>query len=402
MSAPAALAEMRLEMPGLCAARAAISVIFFTNGVLFATWVAHIPAIKTKHEISDGGLGLLLLSIAGGSVLALPTAGWLVARWGSRVMTSAAAIGFCLALPLPVISPSIGLLAFTLAVFGACNGVLDVSMNAQAVTVEEQYRRPIMSSFHGLWSLGGVSGAAAASGAMALGVGQVRHVVAVVIVSAGIVAVALRGLLSSTLRSEHPARVFVKPPPTLLGLGLLTFCGLLVEGAVGDWSAVYLREALGSTAAMAAAGFAAFALTMAAGRFLGDRLSSLLGPSRLLQVSAITAAVGLGGALLLRSPWAAIIGFGLVGLGIANVIPIVFSAAGRVGGVPAGTALAAVATTGYGGYLTGPPLIGFAAEVTSLPVALGIVSAACALIAVCARVLPRLRRGVPAAPRGCR
>ena len=153
---------------------------------------------------------------------------------------------------------------------------------------------------------------------------------------------------------------------------------------------------------MAAAGFAAFALTMAAGRFLGDRLSSLLGPSRLLQASGITAAVGLGVALLLRNPSAAIIGFGLVGLGIANVIPIVFSAAGRVGGVPAGTALAAVATTGYGGYLTGPPLIGFAAEVTSLPVALGIVSAACALIAVFARVLPRLRRSVPAAPRDCR
>jgi len=283
-----------------------------------------------------------------------------------------------------------------LALYGACNGTLDVAMNAQAVTVEEHYRRPLMSSFHGLWSLGGVTGAAAASGAMALGVGQVRHVVAVVIVSAGIVAVALRGLLSSTLRSEHPARVFVTPSPTLLGLGLLTFCGLLVEGAVGDWSAVYLREALGSTAAMAAAGFAAFALTMAAGRFLGDRLSSLLGPSRLLQVSAITAAVGLGGALLLRIPSVAIVGFGLVGLGIANVIPVVFSAAGRVGGVPAGTALAAVATTGYGGYLTGPPLIGLAAEVTSLPVALGIVSAACALIAVCARALPRLRRGVPA------
>ncbi len=370
-------------------ARTALSAIFFVNGAVFASWVAHIPGVKTQHGISDGGLGLVLLSMAVGSVLALPIAGWLIARWGSRIVTSAAAMGFCLMLPLPVISQSVALLALTLAIFGACNGVLDVSMNAQAVAVEEGYRRPIMSSFHGLWSLGGVGGAAVASGAMALGAGAVWHVGGVMIVSAGVVVGALASLLPSPPRGEHPAPVFVKPPPTLLGLGLLTFCGLLAEGAVGDWSAVYLRDALGSTPAVAAAGFAAFALTMAAGRFLGDRLAGVLGPSRLLRISGATAAMGLGGALLLGSPPAAIIGFGLVGLGIANVIPIVFSAAGRVGGVPAGTALAAVATTGYGGYLAGPPLIGLAAEVTSLPVALGIVSAVCAVIAISATVLAR-------------
>ncbi len=150
----------------------------------------------------------------------------------------------------------------------------------------------------------------------------------------------------------------------MLGLGLLTFCGLLAEGAMADWSAVYLHDALGTTPALAATGFAAFSLTMAAGRFGGDRLVGRLGPRSVLRASSTIAAGGLSGALLLGTPLAAIFGFGLVGAGIANVIPILFGAAGRIAGISAGTALAAVATTGYCGYLAGPPLIGLAAELT--------------------------------------
>ena len=161
---------------------------------------------------------------------------------------------------------------------------------------------------------------------------------------------------------------------------------------MADWSAVYLRDALGTTPAVAATGFAAFALMMATGRFGGDRLAARLGPARLLRVSGAAAAVGIGGALVIGTPAAAIIGFGLVGLGIANVIPILFSVAGRVPGTPPETVLAAVATTGYCGYLAGPPLIGLTAELTSLPIGLGIVGAAFAVIAVGARVLPRSSR----------
>lgn len=383
-------------------ARAAISAVFFINGAVFASWIAHIPAVKMQHDLSDGWLGLVLLSTAVGSVLALPVAGWLIIRWGSRVMTGAAALGFCLALPLPLISSNVALLAVALALFGACNGTLDVSMNAQAVALEDRSPRPIMSSFHGLWSLGGVGGAAAASGAMALGVDAIGHVVGVLIVSTAAVGLALGGLLPPAPRTGNAAPVFVKPPPALLGLGLVTFCGLLAEGAVGDWSAVYLHDALGSSPAVAAAGFAAFSLMMAAGRFVGDRLSSVLGPPRLLRASGATAAIGLGAALLVGKPTSAIIGFGLVGLGIANVIPVVFSAAGRVSGVPPATALAAVATTGYCGYLAGPPLIGLAAEATNLSLALGVLAAVCAVIAVSAKVLPQQPgQGVPA-PAGCR
>jgi hypothetical protein len=228
-------------------------------------------------------------------------------------VTSVAALGFCLVLPLPIICPHVALLALALALFGACNGTLDVSMNAQALALEERYPHPIMSSFHGLWSLGGVGGAAAASGAMALGVDAVEHVVGVMLASTSALMIALRGLLPSPARNGHPARVFVRPPPALLGLGLVAFCGLLAEGAVGDWSAVYLHDALGATTATAAAGFAAFSLTMAAGRFVGDRLAHRLGPSRLVQTSGATAATGLCVALLVGKPVVAIIGFGLAG-----------------------------------------------------------------------------------------
>lgn len=362
-------------------ARLAISAVFFVNGAVLASWLAHIPAVKAQHQISDGRLGVALLSMAVGAVLALPLAGWLIPRWGGRTMTAVAAVGFCLALPLPVVSPSLALLCITLILFGACNAILDVSMNTLGVAVEDSYRRPIMSSLHGLFSLGGVTGAVVASGAMALGVGAVGHVVAVTTVSLAAVLATAGDLPPSSRQRGRAAPVFARPPAALLGLGLLTFCALLAEGAMGDWSAVYLHDTLGTTSATAAFGFAAFSLTMAAGRFGGDRLARRLGPVVVLRVSGAIAAIGLGGALVLGSVPAAIVGFGLVGLGIANVIPILFSSAGRVAGVHAGAALAAVATTGYAGYLTGPPLIGLGADVVGLPVALAMVSAAGAVIA---------------------
>ncbi len=348
-------------------ARCAVSTIFFVNGMVLASWVPHIPTVKAQHALSDGQLGIVLLCMAVGSVLALPLAAWLIGRFGSRCMTALAALGFCLALPLPIISPTVGLLAFSLMLLGACNGTLDVFMNSQAVEVERQYQRAIMSSFHGLFSLGGLVGA---------GLLAVLAVVSV-----------LRGLVPSPPQQASRGPTFVKPTGILVGLGILAFFGLLTEGAMADWSAVYLHDVLSINSATAAAGFAACSLMMAVGRFGGDRLANRFGPRQLLRACGTLAAAGLGSGLLIGKPIPAILGFGLVGLGISNIIPVLFSAAGRIHGVQAGTALAAVATTGYCGFLAGPPLIGFAAESTSLPVALGIVSACCALIAVSAGVV---------------
>ena len=216
----------------------------------------------------------------------------------------------------------------------------------------------------------------------ARGLSPLAHVVIVALLSlAAAVRLAMGRLLPSAPVQTHAGPIFALPPAALLGLGLLTFCALLAEGAVGDWSAVYLRDSLGTTTAIAATGFAAFSLAMALGRLVGDRLAQHVGAAQLLRLSGALAGGGLAMSLLVGHPAIALLGFGLVGLGVANVIPILFGAAGRTQGIPAGTALAAVATTGYFGFLAGPPLIGLAAEAAGLPIALAIVCVACALIA---------------------
>jgi MFS family permease len=369
-------------------ARLAVSILFFVNGAVLASWLPHIPAVKARLTSGDGQLGLVLLAMAGGAVLALPTAGWLIGRLGSRVVSSAAAVALCVAMPLPVLSPSLPALVVALAVLGACNGLLDVSMNAQAAVVEQRGAGPIMSSFHALFSLGGVAGALLATGAMSLGLGDRAHVGGAAAVALAAVALALPGLVPEKPVSGVSAPALAPPSRALLALGVLALLGLLAEGAMADWSAVYLHDTLGASPAFAAVGFAAFSLAMAAGRIGGDGLVGRLGPRRVLRLSAAVAAVGLAGALLLGHPMTGVVGCALVGLGIANIIPVLFSAAARVPGLQPGRGLAAVATTGYLGFLAGPPIIGAVAEVAGLAVGLGVVSAACAFVAVRAGVLP--------------
>jgi fucose permease len=372
----------RAPGPEVVRARVAVGSVFFVNGLVLASWVPHIPAVKATHAISDGELGVVLLCMAIGAMLALPLAGFLVGRLGSRLMTSAAAIALCVALPLPLLAPRVPLLGLALVVLGAANAMLDVSMNAQAVVVEADYRRAIMSSFHGLFSLGGLAGAALAGGAMAAGMGDVAHVAVTALACLAAVLACLPFLVPSPAAAHPPGPVFVRPRGALLALGALAFCGLIAEGAMGDWSAVYLHDVLGSSPALASAGFAACSLAMAAGRFTGDRLVARFGAGPVLRRSSAMAATGLAGALALGTPAAGIVGFGLVGLGISNVIPILFSAAGRVPGTEAGMAIAAVATTGYFGFLVGPPVIGIVADLTGLRLALGLVAVLCAAIAV--------------------
>ncbi len=371
-----------------------MAVFFFINGAVLASWVPHIPAIKSRYMMTDGTLGLVLLSMAGGSVLALPLAGWLVGRLGSRVTTAASGVALCLALPLPIASPSVILLSLSLGLLGACNGLLDVSMNAQAAEIQQRIRRPIMSSFHALFSLGGVIGALLASGAMTLGVSDTGHVGVSAAIALCAVVLAIQGLVLPQPRSYAAGPGVTRPSGALVTLGILALLGLLAEGAVADWSAVYLHDTLGSSPATAAVGFAAFSLTMAAGRFTGDALVGRAGPRRVLRGSSAVAAVGLAAALLVGHPATGVVGFALVGLGIANIIPVLFSAAARVPGVPPGRALAAVATTGYLGFLAGPPLIGAVAEAAGLAAGLGLVSGACAFVALRAGALAEVPAGV--------
>src|SRR5262249_43835717 len=247
-------------------------------------------------------------------------------------------------------------LTLSLGLLGASNGLLDVSMNAQAAALERRLGRTIMSSLHGLFSVGGVAGALVAAGAMAAGLSDAHHVVGAALVALVLAAFALPRLVPSSPDATIGRSPLARPSRALLGLGALAFLGLLAEGAMADWSAVYLRDTLGASSALAAVGFAAFSFAMATGRFAGDGVIDRLGPRSALRVSGAVAAGGLAAALVIGRPAAGIVGCGLVGLGIANIVPIVFSAAARVSGVEPGRALAAVATTGYLGFLCGPPL----------------------------------------------
>jgi MFS family permease len=365
--------------------RVAVATVFFANGAGLASWVPHIPAVQASLGLGTSVLGFTLLAMAVGALTGIPLSGWATARLGSRTVVRTSALVFFAALPLPVLAPSLPLLALALFVLGAGNGALDVSMNAQAVAVEARFPRPIMSSFHGMWSLGGLAGAGTTALALGAGVTPVTHVLAATAALAATTALACRLLVPpvADVRADEPR--FARPTRAVVGLGMIAFLALLSEGAMGDWSAVYLEHSLGTSSATAALGFAAFSLTMAAGRFLGDWLVGRFGDERVVRCCTAGAALGLGVALALAHPIAAVAGFAMVGFGIANLIPIVFRAAGALPGVAASEGIAAVGTFGYVGFLAGPPLIGLAADVVTLQAALGLVVLALAWIARAAR-----------------
>ncbi|MGH2460981.1 MAG: MFS transporter [Chloroflexota bacterium] len=361
-------------------ARFAVLVVFFVDGAALATWAAQVPLVKEKFRLPDDVLGLALMAIAVGSVIALLFAGAVVAGLGSRTTTGLTTLVLCLALAALVLVPTFPLLIVALLFLGLASGTLDVAMNAQAVAVEAGYGRPTMSSFHALFSLGGLVGAALASVMLSLSIPGAAEVVGVSIVLAVAGVLAWRALLPTHPALSSRGPIIALPRGPLLGLGILALLSLLSEGAMSDWSAVYLRASLETSASFAALGYAAFSLAMATGRFVGDPLRARLTMAPLLRLSGGIAAFGLGIALVAGQPVVALLGFACVGLGLANVVPLIFSAAGRLPNVPPGTAIAAVATVGYLGFLAGPPLIGFAAQAATLPVALGLVVVSTALI----------------------
>lgn len=376
--------------------RRAVAALFFLNGAVLASWVPHIPTVQMRLRLGESALGVALLGMAAGALLAIPLAGWAIPRLGSRVVVRASGLLFCAALLAPLLATDLPRLVAALMLFGAANGAMDVSMNAQAVAVERRLRRPIMSWFHGMWSVGGLVGAGLAALALHAGLAPLAHATGAALLAGGGCALAMRALLppGDDVRADGPR--LVRPSGALAALGLLAALALLAEGAMGDWSAVYLRHWLLTSASVAALGFAAFQTTMAAGRFAGDRLASRCGDAALLRASAALAAGALAAALLVAHPLAALLGCAAVGLGLSNVIPILFRTAALVPGVAAAQGIAAVGSAGYLGFLGGPPLIGLAAEWIGLPAALGLVVLALTLIAASGTRLGRARTVAPA------
>jgi predicted MFS family arabinose efflux permease len=368
----------RIPSP-LRAARRAVQALFLLNGALFATWASRVPAAQAAHGLSNGALGLCLFAIAGGAVIAMPLAGLLTARIGSDQVCRISALIYAAMLPAILLAPGLAGFVTALFCFGASHAALDVAMNAQAVAIEKRHGEPIMSSFHALWSIGGLLGAAAGGVLAAQGVKPITHFVLMALALGATLPLVFPRLLQVPEEQfADPANriavpVFSLPSRGLLCLGLVALCVMLGEGAMADWSAVYLRNNIRTTESVAAAGYATFSVAMAIGRLSGDRLTTRFRPVNLVRAGGILAAAGLLLAIVFGHAAFSLAGFALVGLGFATVVPIVFTAAGNTRGMTPGVALASVSSLGYLGFLLGPPIIGFASEGLGLRGALGIV-----------------------------
>jgi predicted MFS family arabinose efflux permease len=264
------------------------------------------------------------------------------------------------------VAPGAVLLGASLFLFGIFNGSTDVSMNAQAAAIESRYGRSIMASFHALFSFGGLAGAALGGGLAALGVGVTQHFLLATVVFGAVALLASRWLLPAGADAQASGPAFALPDRALAALGVVAFCALVSEGSMADWSAVYLEDVIGSGPGLAAAGYAVFSLTMAVGRLTGDRIIELVGPVRMLRIGGALAASGLALALLVDGTVLALAGFAGIGAGLATLFPITLSAASRAPGMAPGAGIAAMSSTGYLGFLIGPPLIGFVAELVGL------------------------------------
>ncbi|MCE6998240.1 MFS transporter [Saccharothrix sp. S26] len=346
-------------------ARSCVAVVFFVNGAMFSGWASRVPAIADRVGAGPAAIAIAVFGLSAGAVVGLPLAGALVTRFGSTAVVRAVLVGYAAALAAVGLAPTLALLTVALVGLGIGNGMLDVAMNTAAVEVERRYPRQVMAAFHAQFSFGGLAGSLIGAGAAAVGASPAAHLPVVAVVLAAIGLTAAFGLLPTSPEREAVGRSSPRRDRRLVVLGLLVLCSLLCEGAVYDWSAVYLRDEAGGSPAVAALGFAAFSLSMACCRLVADRLVDRVGRVRYVRAAGVLAAAGLALALLGPGATAGVVGFGLVGLALAGVVPTLFSAAAEGRDNPAG-AIAVVSTIGYLGFLAGPALIGGIAAVSSL------------------------------------
>ena len=353
--------------PSLTATRLSVAIFFFINGFTFANWVARIPEVQQRYGFDNATLGTVLLCAAVGALLAMPFTGVLTVRFGSRVLTIAAALFFCAAVPFISLLNTFWPLAFLVFIIGAVSGALDVAMNAQAVLLEKRIQKPIMSSFHAVFSVGTAIGAG--SGALFTRWQVPLGVHFWIVAALGIVAILLampKLLPDDPHQNTADAPAFQLPTKAILPLGLIAFCGMMGEGSMADWSALYVNKTVGQSESIAALAFGAFATAMTIGRLLGDHFTQKWGEWRMLVGSSLVAFLGL--LLLIAVPQiaAVMVGFFLTGVGLAVVVPIVYSAAGNTPGVSPSVGIAMATTIGYAGFFVGPPSIGYLADAFSL------------------------------------
>ncbi|CAI0714963.1 MFS transporter [Serratia proteamaculans] len=375
------------QKPGV-PAQIATRLAFFVAGFGMAAWAPLVPFAKARIGIDDGSLGLLLLCIGAGSMLAMPLTGFLTGRLGCRPVILLAGLALCIDLPLLVLMNTTTGMALALLLFGAAIGMIDVAMNVQAVVVERASGKAMMSGFHGFFSVGGIAGAGGVSLMLWLGLSPLLATWVTVLTIAALLMLASRNLLRES-GGEEGGPMFVLPRGWVMFIGILCFIMFLAEGSMLDWSALFLTTQRGVDHSQAGLGYALFSITMTIGRLNGDWVVNRLGRYKVLLLGSLCAAVGLSLAIVFNNAMVSLIGFMLVGLGASNVVPILFSAAGNQHDMPANLAIASVTTVGYAGILAGPALIGFIAQFSSLTAAFACVAVLLLAVTASARAITR-------------
>ena len=365
--------------------RMSTRIAFLIAGLLMSAWAPLVPLVKARTGLDDGGLGLLLLGLGGGSIVAMPFAGYLTAHYGCRPVVIWATIVLCAVLPLLSTVVWLPGLVIAVIIFGASMGMLDCAMNIQSVIVEKNSGQALQSGFHGLYSVGGILGAGAMTALLTLGLHPLIAALCIVATVLGALYKAAPAFL--TYGTERGGPMFAVPRGIVLFLGALCFIVFLTEGAILDWSAVFLVSSRGLEPSIAGLGYASFAAAMTVGRLTGDAIVSKLGGVRVVALGGLCAAAGMIVSLGIDGWAASLIGYALVGAGCSNIVPVLFTAVGRQQRMPQAVAIPAVISMGYAGILIGPVFIGAVAHLSTLSFALGCVSVLLVFVSATARLL---------------
>lgn len=356
--------------------RIAVCTFFFINGFLYGNWTSRLPTIQEFYDISNSVLGGLLFTMAVGAVIAMPFSGWLTTRYGSKTITQVGGILSCIVIPYLVFTPNLLVVSAAFFLLGLCVGATDVAMNGQAVFVERAYKKPIMSSFHAVFSIGTALGAGAGALYAKFDIGLLSHLTLIAVLGGIACIIAAFYLIDDTpdqSKTNDDESSFVLPTKAILPLGLVAFCCMSGEGAMADWSAIFMNKVVGQNEFFSAIAFGTFATAMTIGRIFGDYFTAQIGKYKLLIYNSVFSILGLGITLFFVSTWATLIGLFLVGLGLSTIVPIVYSSAGNMKNVEPSVGIAMATTIGYAGFFVGPPAIGFLSDELGLRIGLGFV-----------------------------
>ncbi len=356
--------------------RIAVCIFFFVTGFLYGNWTSRLPTIQEYYGISNSALGGLLFIMAIGAVLAMPFSGWLTSRFGSKTITQVCGIISCIVIPYLVFTPNLMVVSTAFFFLGLSVGALDVAMNSQAVFVERAYKKPIMSSFHAVFSIGTALGAGTGALFAKYDVVLLSHLTLIAVLG-GIACIAAAFYLIDDTpeksKNTEGESSFVLPTKAILPLGIVAFCCMSGEGAMADWSAIFMSQVVGQNEFFSAIAYGTFATAMTIGRIFGDYFTAKIGKYKLLIYNSLFSIAGLVIILLFATTWTTLGGLFLVGLGLSTIVPIVFSSAGNMKNVEPSVGIAMATTIGYAGFFIGPPTIGFLSDAYDLRLGLGFV-----------------------------